>query len=45
MSFVGQQAIRLLDRVLEARRNEQEIETGAIWVAPELVIRESSVQR
>jgi LacI family transcriptional regulator len=44
MRLVGQQAIRLLDRVLEARRNEHEIEPEAVWVAPELVIRESSVQ-
>ncbi len=45
LAQVGQRAILLLDRMLDARRNEQEIEPEVLWVKPELVIRESSIRK
>lgn len=44
LAEVGQQALLLLDRVLEARRNEEEIEPEVLWSKPELVVRQSSIR-
>lgn len=45
LAQVGKQAILLLDRVLEARRNEEEVEPEVLWVTPKLIVRESSPLR
>jgi DNA-binding LacI/PurR family transcriptional regulator len=45
LAQIGQQAVLLLDRILEARRREEDIAPEVIWVTPELVVRESSVPR
>lgn len=45
LAQMGQQAILLLDRILDGRREEQEIEPEVLWVTPELVIRESSIHK
>jgi LacI family transcriptional regulator len=44
LAQVGQQAIIMLDKVLEARRREEEIEPAVFLSAPELIVRESSVR-
>jgi LacI family transcriptional regulator len=44
LAQVGQKAILLLDRILEARRDEKEVEPEVLWVAPELIVRESSIR-
>ncbi len=44
LAQVGEKAILLLDRILEARRDEKEAEPEVLWVAPELIVRESSIR-
>jgi LacI family transcriptional regulator len=44
MAEVGQQAIILLDRVLQARRREESVDAAAFRGRPELIIRESSMR-
>lgn len=45
LTMIGQQAILLLDNVLEARRSEREIGPEVVWAMPELVIRDSSIRK
>jgi LacI family transcriptional regulator len=40
---VGTQAVRLLQRVLEAQKNGDGFQPEAVWIQPELIVRESSV--
>jgi len=44
LAQVGQQAILMLDRMLDAHRDEREIEPEILWIKPELIIRESSIR-
>jgi LacI family transcriptional regulator len=40
---VGTQAVRLLQRVLEAQKNGDGFQPETVWIQPELIVRESSV--
>jgi LacI family transcriptional regulator len=40
---VGTQAVRLLQKVLEAQKNGDGFQPEAVWIQPELIVRESSV--
>jgi LacI family transcriptional regulator len=45
LAEVGQQAIVLLDRVLQARRNDEVVEAAVFHGMPDLIVRESSMRR